>query len=142
MSKIRLLLLLAFAFVGPRAAMAADPGLTGAWYGADAQQIDGTRASWFGKFGSDGRYVMEYHWYRGCDLMRRATHEGRWSLKDGVFSTDADYVDGRFGGPSARYTMLSLTAETMNYKSLRTGNSFDAKRVAGDFKFPNCTPSS
>jgi hypothetical protein len=126
----------------PGIGRADDAVLDGKWYGEDALQLDGTRADWLGEFRTDGSYEMEYRFFRGCDLMKRSLHEGHWKLQDGVWATEAAFVNGLPSSVQARYTMQELTAKTMRYKSLRSENTFDAMRVPAGFQFPRCQPAA
>src|SRR5204863_110263 len=111
-----------------------DP-LVGCWYGEDYQPVFQRKASWLMNRRADGTFIIEF---RTIELGLRLpvqTEEGRWTHKDGKYTTFTTKVAGEEVDTSDlhytdEYEVRSLNDIEMTYYHPGVKQTFTSKKVA------------
>ncbi len=115
----------------------------GRWYG-DEHALDGGRHQWLNERKEDGSFVVRFRSTKANETINQ-TEYGSWGVSANIyFSITSGFMHGVL--PEAAdptdptlydaYEIISLTADSMTYRSLETGNTYTAKRVDEHFAFP------
>lgn len=123
--------------LGSVAAKAQD--LTGRWYGEGYQGR--IYLHWITERMPGGFFAVEFRQYEECRLVREQKESGRWSFKDGLYSTVTTEINGKSVAFSDDYIVDSLEADVFRYHHREKGMSFVARRKPADFDWPACDPS-
>jgi hypothetical protein len=71
-----------------------DPKLVGIWEGETIQE-DGTIKKWRQERKSNGRYVIQFRYYEGEELVDAYVSQGKWWMSEGRFCEIGDELDGQ-----------------------------------------------
>jgi len=118
----------------PSTASAAPP-MAGNWFGTG--QPDDKGAMYLDKMLPNGEFRVHHRTcIKGKPFDQIAT--GRWSQSGNNFTIEIQTVNGQASPRTDMYRLVSLDAKSQRYVYLRTGFSYDAKRVPDSFKMPPC----
>lgn len=128
------------AMIAPLSARAQSvPEMAGTWFGQDTIQKPGMMTQWILTLAPDGSYKTRFQSYQDCKLMTRSFDEGNMSFEGKVQVAAQTYYNGSASTMVHRYEMIEFSGDKNRYRSLRTGNEYEQRRVVADFQFPGCS---
>jgi len=118
------------------------PEMAGTWFGQDTIQKPGMLTQWILTQAPDGSYKTRFQSYQDCKLMARSFDEGKASFEGKVLSAAQTYYNGMPSTIVHRYEMIEFGADKQRYRSVRTGNEYEQRRVDAGFEFPGCSAAN
>ena len=113
----------------------AQASLAGNWFGTG--QPDDKGAMYLDRMLPDGTFRVHHRTcIKGKAFDQHAA--GRSSKTAGGFTTNIETVNGEASPRTDLYKLLSMDAKSQRYVYLRTGFSYDARRVPDSFQMPPC----
>ena len=118
------------------AASAADqPSLVGFWYGIG--EPDDPAIFYIDYYHADGTFNSEYRKCENGKLVYQQTQSGKWSVKNGVLTMNADTVNGKADRFDHSYVIESLTEKEFRAQYHNPDYLFVETRIPA-FEFPPC----
>ncbi len=116
--------------------------LVGKWFGEDFQAVAKSKAKWLMNRRNDGTFHITFAIYDDNQKVKKMqTEEGTWSYRGGLYATVTTKIDEKFvdAGDDVykdSYEIKEFSESGMKYLHLKSGQIFQSKRVADDFKLP------
>lgn len=142
MRLVRSFVLLA-AMIAPLSVGAQTMGeMVGTWFGQDTIQKPGMLTQWILTIAPDGSFKTRFQSYQDCKLMTRSFDEGQMTIEGKMRTNARAYFNGMATTTVQQYEMIDATADKQRYRSVRTGNEYEQRRVDAGFEFPGCSAAN
>jgi hypothetical protein len=113
--------------------------LSGLWYGEGYQGRN--YLHWLAQHAPSGELSIEFRQYKDCKLTMQSHEAGVWKFSGGVLATEVFMMDGSKVFYSERYHLEKHDKAGIEYRNVRSGVLFKARRVDEDFAWPACDPA-
>ena len=102
--------------------------LLGHWKGKKEFPDTGETQVWTNTRTADGRYRIEFSFFKGDELIRENTEEGFWAYSGCLYSVVTDKVDDSPVLYQEIYRVHELSNALMTYSNFRTGKKYTLVR--------------